>query len=258
MFKKITGLILLGCLILILVLSIKETIENKPERIINKLPKEKWEIFDPNVELVYGAKYMNIIPVGTVSFKVKRSGEFQNKEVYHLVAHAETGSLLSFFYETKAVIQSYMDVEKLYSYRYWEEMCLPEGERRSKEILYDQEEYIAQRNGYKMKILPATQDPLSALFYLRAQRLEPEKEFSINILTDEENYEMKTNVLAKANDICHLVINVARWDRSSPHGVNFHVWMSDDERRLPLLIKAKTKAGPVTLRLVSINHKNAL
>lgn len=253
MIKKITGYILLGCTILITILFIKERILDNPHNILKKLPTEEWQVFSEGKELVFLVKYFGIIPIGKAKIRVDGSTRYTGRDVYKLVAEAETTGFISNFYKARAVIESYMDKDKLYSLRYIENLILPEKDIETKEIIYDQENLIMRRGNFKRKILPHTQDPLSAIFYLRFQDFNIGKSIVMNTITKQENYEFRTSVIGKQDDIWLLKSKVQRQDRSSYyHGVEFYLFISDDSRRLPLLIKSFTKIGLVTARLSEI------
>lgn len=253
MIKRIFGFILLACVILVVILSVKETVIDNPEGILEKLPKEEWSVFTEEKELIFLVKYMGIIPIGKAKIKVDSSTSYNGRDVYKLLAEAETSGFAAIFYKAKARIESYMDKNKFYSLRYKEELILPDDKGpKIKEIIYDQENHIMTRANMKRKILPDTQDPLSAIFYLRIQDFNIEESIVMNTITKEENYEFKTDVTKKQDNLWMLKSKVQRQDRSSYHGVKFYLWLSSDLRRLPLLVKLWTQAGPITMRLIDI------
>jgi len=271
MVKKIIGIIFVVGVILIIVLSIREGITNNPRRILNRLiekgglakskglvPKDL--IFKEGEGLNFSVKYMWIIPMGDADIELKELMNYQGHKVYHLVAKVETSKFISKFFNASARVESYMDTQKLHSLRYKEETYIPDHEPEIKDITYDQKNLVMELRGVKRKILPDTQDPISALFYIRTQEFESGKAFTINIITKEENYELRAEVLKRdvvstsSGEVGLWVVDssVRRWDRSSHHGATFTIWFTDDERKLPILIKIKTKVGPVSARLVDV------
>lgn len=251
MIKKIFFFALIVCAMLILILSIKEKILDNPENILKRFSKEEWAVFSEGKELIFLAKYMNIIPLGKAKIRVDGSTRYMGRDVYKLVAEAQTSGLASIFYKAKARIESYMDKNKLYSLRYIENLILPEKDVETKEIIYDQENLIMTRGETRVKILPNTQDPLSAFFYLRAQDLDLNKSFNINTITKEDNYRLGVEVVKKIEGVWLLKSTLERQNKTRSGGV-FYIYLSDDQRRLPLLVKAWTKAGLVTIRLIEI------
>lgn len=252
MIKKIVGFILLGCVFLVIILSVKESLIDNPEGILKRLPKEEWSVFTEGKELVFLVKYMGIIPIGKARMKVDSSTKYNRRNVYKLFAEAETSGFVSIFYKAKAGIESYMDKNKLHSLRYTENIILPDKGAETKEIIYDQDNLIMTRKDFKRKILPNTQDPLSAIFYLRTQDFNVGQSFIINIISKEDIYDLKADILKKDGGIWMMKIAVGRQNKSSYHGGNFSVWISDDTMRLPLLVKGWTQVGLVTMRLINI------
>lgn len=251
MIKKIFFFALMVCAMLISILSIKEKILDNPENILKRLPSEEWSVFTEGKELVFLVKYFGIIPIGKAKIRVDGSMSYNGREVYKLVAEVQTSGFASVFYQAKARIESYMDKDKFYSLRYEENIILPDKDIETKEIVYDQENLIMQRGNFKRKILPNTQDPLSAIFYLRTQDFDINKSLSINTITKEENYEIKINVIKKLDGIFLLKLTVERQDKTRQVGT-FYLWLTDDLRKVPLLIKGWTKAGFITARLIEI------
>lgn len=251
MIKKILGSILLICLILVIILSIKEAILDNPINILRKIPDGNWNVFTEGKELVFLVKYLGIIPVGLAKMKLEGLVTYNARKVYKLVAKAGTAGFISSLYKAKAEVSSYMDKDKLYSLRYTENLILPDKETEIKEIIYDQDNLIMTRGKTRVKILPNTQDPLSAFFYLRAQDLDLNKSFNINTITKEDNYRLGVEVVKKIEGVWLLKSTLERQNKTRSGGV-FYIYLSDDQRRLPLLVKAWTKAGLVTIRLIEI------
>lgn len=271
MFRKIIVSISGLVIILFVILFIKESVASTPERILNNLIEkgnsklqEKLEppdtTFREGEELIFATKYMWVIPTGNANIEVKGPLTYQGRKIYHLFGKAETSPFFSRFFKASASIESYMDAEKLHSLRYKEETYIPEHEPEIKDITYDQKNLVMELDGVKRKILPNSQDPLSALFYIRAQEFEPGKTFIVNTIAKKKNYELKAEVLRKevvktlAGELEVWVLDstIRRSDRSSyVHRGSFTAWLAG-ETKLPILIKARTRVGPITFRLVGL------
>lgn len=250
MIRKTINFILLACVILVVILSIRETILNNPYFILRKLSKEEGGIFSEGKELIFLVKYMGIIPVGIAKMKVEGVTIYNGKNVYKLLAQAEILKPISIFYKAKARIESYMDKKRLHSLQYIENLYLPHKDVKTKKIVYDQDKLIMRRENMKRRIPANTQDSLSSIFYLRTLDFKLNKTFTINLISKQEIYELKAEALKKDRGIWMIKATVARKDRSSSHGINFLIWLSDDARRLPLLFKSWTPAGLVIMRLI--------
>ncbi len=218
--------------------------------------------FKGGEELKLRVKYLGFIPAGSITMRVK-DVSFRGKEVYLLVAGAEASPLFSFFNKFRSVFESYMDAGNLYSLRFLE-YTRSGNDVDERLTLYNQKTGIAETcergkpGNRKVKIEDNTQDFLSALYFLRTKELKVGESFLINLNDRKNNYEMEVKILRKesvkvpAGRFTAYVaeVKVRRVRKKNP-GTTLTVWLSADARKLPLLIKAGTKIGPLEASLIS-------
>lgn len=146
-------------------------------------------------------------------------------------------------------------------------MKIREGShRRDKEIIFDQKggkaEYIDHLGGLKMTldILQNTYDFYSGFYYLRTLKLEVGKPVFVNILDSMRMWNVEVQVLKKEKlktilgeietiQVRPLVKSEGIFERK---GV-IDIWVTDDERRIPVKMKTKVKIGSITATLVKVN-----
>jgi hypothetical protein len=204
--------------------------------------------------------YLGFLPTGQAELKNMGIEIYQGKEVYHLLAEAKVSKFMSKFLNAKAIINSYIDKNKLHSLRFTQTSILPDKPKDEKEVLYDQEKNIMELRGVRRQILPDTQDPLSAMFYIQHQPLELGKEFDININTNQKNYRLYVKVIRKEeylvdNKTVRLLLlqgDIRRRDKNPYHKSTFNLWILDNQYKIPILIKAMTNGGLITIRLTDI------
>lgn len=146
-------------------------------------------------------------------------------------------------------------------------MKIHEGShRRDKEILFDQKagkaEYIDHlgREKLTLNILQNTYDFYSGFYYLRTLKLEVGKPVYINILDSKQMWNVEVQVLNKEKlktilgviDTIHIRPLVKSEGIFERKGV-IDIWLTDDERRIPVTMKTKVKIGSVTATLVKVN-----
>ena len=110
----------------------------------------------------------------------------------------------------------------------------------------------------KRKIPGNTQDPLSALFYLRWQEYEEGKRITFNVNSHKENYTLNTQlagndtVALKDGQRKLLIIDseISSPKEYSKSEAKIITYITDDNARIPVLIKIRTKFGPLTVRLI--------
>ncbi len=217
------------------------------------------DAFKDGEKITLAVKYMGIIPTGRASIEVKE-WLYQGQEAYYLTVEMKSSPFFSFFYRVNDVIESYVDAQKLHSLRFVEH--LREGRHlMEKETTYDQKEHIAdytiktKNRTYRVKISPDTQDALSTLYYLRAQEFKEGKVIELSVNNHKENYQVKVKILGKekiktqTGEFLAWRIQPTIIQEGTPQKGRVIVWFTADERKIPLLLKAKTPIGPVTAYL---------
>jgi hypothetical protein len=213
--------------------------------------------------LSYLIKYLWVIPVGTVEVEVGKSDAYRNKQVYPLVAKGSVSPFIARFVKAEGVIKSWVDTRRFYPWRY-EEKAHAEGHRPSRKVIeYDQAAHIMEFEKVRRKIPNNTQDPLSALFYLRWQEYGKDEEISLNVNSNQENYTLLTR-LRKRNTITHGAETMAVFitdsvikspKRHARSEAKITTYMLGETRRIPFLLKIRTKFGPLVVRLTGVAYK---
>jgi len=215
-----------------------------------------------------------IIPAGEVSMEV-REMKYRGYEVYSPLLTMKAAKFFSFFVPAEGDVRSYLDARRLYTHRY-EEHFIAGRHTYERLTVYDQRNRLAaydvpvkDRMGKvmrikkkKVRIPPNTQDMLSALYYIRTQELKEGKVLTINANERSKNYKIKIKVLGKekvtvpAGTFLTWVIepiSIQRLDKEKgvEKGTGL-IYLSADERKLLVLIKAKTKLGSVGVQLIDV------
>jgi hypothetical protein len=207
-------------------------------------------------KLSYVVKYMGV-KIGTMTMEVKRILEFNGRLVYHIVSEVKSSPPLSLFFRVNDKIESYLDVEKLRSLRYIKH--LHEGDSiKNEEVIFDYNSCVAI---YPTSIVPipsGVQDPLSALYYLRTLSLNVGDSFIIPTNSNKKNYNLEIKTLRREKIKTSFGTHSTLVIESLPklggmfhHKGNMKIWLTDDERKIPILIKSSTPIGVITAILVS-------
>ena len=206
-------------------------------------------------------KYLWIIPVATADISVGPIQNYRGHRVYPVIAEGKLITFIDQFVKAHGTIKSYIDVNKLYPWGY-EENAQAEGHSPSiKNIRYDHTSQTMEFEGVKRKIPENTQDPLSALFYLRWQNYTQDDEINLNINSNQENYTLLTrlskvdslNVNGTERPIQITSSNIKSPKRYSKSEAKITTYMLNDSNRIPFLIKVRTKFGPIIIRLIKAN-----
>jgi len=241
--------------------------------ILKPVTRPGTEAFRGGEKLTFLVKFW-IIPAGEVTMEV-REMRYRGYEVYSPLITMKAAKLFSFFCPAEGNIRSYLDAQRLYTHRY-EEHFIAGRHTYERLTVYDQRNRLAtydvpvkDRMGKvmrikkkKVRIPPNTQDMLSALYYVRTQELKEGKILTINTNERRKNYRVKIKVLGKekvtvpAGTFLAWVIepvSIIRIDKEKEEekGTGL-IYLSADERKLLVLMKAKTKLGSVTVQLIDV------
>ncbi len=146
-------------------------------------------------------------------------------------------------------------------------MKIHEGShRRDKEIFFDQKgckaDYVDHLGKMRLTlpILPNTYDFYSGFYFLRTMKLEVGKPVFVNIFDSMKMWNVEVLVLKKEK--LDTVLGEVNTIRVRPlvksEGIfqrkgAVDIWLTDDERRIPVKMKTKVTIGSITATLVKVN-----
>jgi len=199
------------------------------------------------------------IPIGSGWIEVKEIVELEGRRAYHIEAQGHSNEVLSAFYPVHDVVHSYVDVETLRPLRF--EKHQQEGHYRADEVVtFDDTARLATyrslRNG-SVKEIPIPddfQDLISALYWFRAQPFRHERVLTLNLYTDEKIYQTEIDVkppmllelLKRGTFPCLIVEPKTSFKGLLVKRGRLWAYLTADEHRLPLLVRATTPWGPMS------------
>jgi hypothetical protein len=187
--------------------------------------------------------------VGRASLEVEGIEQVDGQDCYHLVALAKTSGLTEVIFPVNNTVESWLDVKGLFTRRFRQNRS--EGKHaRQDETQYDYEKKLATTtnlvNG-KVKQMELTEpvlDVISSLYYVRTQplKLDTEQLFLLNAV----NTNMTVNIRPDQRKLISVrPVGEVQALRIEPKPTFYMVaanngrmwfWISDDARRLPLLV----------------------
>ncbi len=215
--------------------------------------------FGPGEKLVFRVIYL-AAPAGIATLEVGGMSEVDGTEVYRFLATASSSTLFSLFYRVKDRIESFVDVRNLEPVRFEKHLREGRSYRNSEVTIFDRTRNVARTGDREMEILPGIQDSLSSFYYLRTQVLDVGQTVSVNVNADEKNYCVEVKVLREET--------VRKWGRNVRTVVvqpilrdvrlggilkekgNVLIWLTDDEKRIPVFITARVAFGHLSFVLV--------
>lgn len=205
-----------------------------------------------------------VIPVGWATMHVQGIKEYEGHQVYHIVMRAWSNSFLSTFYKLRDIAETDMDVEGLFSWRFYKNQS-EGGYRADEEVKFDHKKHMGFYRSFKngtvkeFQIPPRVQDALSSIYYFRSLPLKEGESLFMDVNADEKNWKLEVQVkdFQKRKEVrkfgvmdAFYVEPLAQFKGMFDRRGRVWVWVSSDRRRLPFLVKSKVPFGSVTATLV--------
>lgn len=205
--------------------------------------------------LVYVAKYLNFIPFGKVEIGIKDITKYDNKDVFLIECKAKTAKWISLLFKAEAYLKSFVDIERLYPYKFEQVIKVAGKEDDVRTAYYDRENNIMNAIGKGKKRVPSdVRDPLSAIYYLRTNLGDEHRTVTQIVNNNQSNYIFKAEIKGKrkVKDYTCLIVdsNVRRENKSMYHSLDVTFYITNTNEKIPLVIKAKTNVGPISLILL--------
>jgi len=222
----------------------------------NDISKKKYA-FKSGEWLKFRMSYSNFLNAGYSTMEV-RGASNNGKEAFHILGKGKSTGLISLFFKVEDDYQTFMYKESLKPYRFIRKIN-EGGYTKDQEIFFDHTTNLATVNNYKhetvekYKISSEIQDMLSALYFLRNQEISNLKEgddIELKLFMDDEITVFKLQFLEK--EIIKTKFGKVRAIAFRPlvqtgrvfkEQESVTVWVSDDENKIPLLIKASLAVG---------------
>ncbi len=215
----------------------------------------KSEAIKVGEKLVFSVRY-GILRAGEATMEITGIEEVDRNPCYHVVSRAKSNSFFDRIFKVRDTVQTWMDVEFLFSRRF--EKSLREGGfQRHETVEMDQEHRMAKYNdGSVFEFAAGAHDILSAFYYARTLSLEPGEEFWLESHTDRKNYPLKVTVHGRetirtpaGKYDCLVVEPMLRTPGLFKHEGKLTIWLTDDSRRMPVQMRSKVAIGSITVVL---------
>lgn len=198
----------------------------------------------------------------TLEVRDKKIGD---TNIYHVRGHGKSTGVLHAFFKVNDTYQSYIDTETLLPIQFFRDID-EGGYKKNKIIWFNQNARSAKVRDLKhdteetYSTEPEVQDMISAFYYIRNQidtHLKNEgDELTINMFFDENNYQFKTVLVGKETlktkfgKIKTLKLRpYVQEGRVFKEKESLTVWISDDDNKIPVKLKAKLAVGSLTADL---------
>lgn len=202
--------------------------------------------------------HYGIVNAGYATLEVKEAVK-NNKKVFHAIGKGWTTGMTKFFFKVDDNYESYFDKETGNPYQYVRKID-EGGYTKNQQGFFDHTKHTVLVKDYKNKnektiVIPAnTQDILSTFYYLRnhptIDQLKVGESISIDMFFDDETTKFKLKYIGK-EDIktkfgtipCMVFRPYVQAGRVFKEQESLTVWISDDDNKMPIRIKASLAVG---------------
>ena len=211
--------------------------------------------FKRGEKLRFSVQY-GFIKAGSAWLEVPEVKDFQGHQVYTLVARAESNGFFSTVYKVRNRIESYWDREGLFSVRYAENRR-EGGYKVKNEIVFDHDRHEARyTNGTTYPVPPNVQDALSSFYYTRFQALPMGGSIVFDYHASRKSQPMEVKVIGRervntpaGTFDCIVIEPILKAGGIFKNKGRLVVWLTDDERRMPVLMRSKVMVGSISVVL---------
>ena len=189
---------------------------------------------------------------------------YQQKKMFHAIGKGWTTGISSWFMEVDDHYESYFDSSNR-PYKFIRKID-EGGYTKDKKLFFNHSEKkvsvvdIKKNKKQTFSIPETVQDMVSVFYYLRnynTSNLKPGDVIVVNMFFDEEVYPFKlkligrTTLKTKFGKIKSLIFRpIVQSGRVFKEDESLTVWISDDQNKMPLLIKAKLLVGSLKASLI--------
>lgn len=191
--------------------------------------------------------------------QVQNLQRMDGRRVYHIVTKTESNSFVSKFYKVRDRAESFIDAESLYTRRFVKHLR-EGGYKKDYEVRFDQgAKKAVYDDGSSVDVPARVHDVLSAFYYVRTLPLPSGGTIQIPTHDNKKSYDMEVLVHGRerievpaGKFDCVMVEPVLKSEGVFKSKGSIYVWLSDDARRIPVLVKSKVPVGSISVSLTDM------
>lgn len=226
--------------------------------------QEKKEAFKSGELLRYKMSYSGWLRAGTAILEIEETA-YNGKKVFHAKGSGWTSGPIKWFYKVDDVYESYFDKDSVKPYLFKRKID-EVGYKKNRSIRFN----YSSKKAYVQDFINQTdtsiafvnvQDMMSSFYYLRNQKVDDLKigdEIGIDMFLDSQVYRFKLQFLGremlstKFGKIKSLIFRpLVQSGRIFKAEESVTLWVTDDDNRIPIKMKASLSVGSLRAELES-------
>jgi hypothetical protein len=211
--------------------------------------------FRAGESLRFSVQY-GFIKAGSAWLEVPEVVDWNGHPSWRLVARAESNGFFDKVYKVRNRIESVWDQERRFSWRYFEDRH--EGHYNANDTLYFDPAIreVRYKDGRTYAIPPDAQDALSSFYYTRFQALPLGGSITFDYHASRKSLPLEVKVLGRqtvktpaGRFNCVVIEPVLNAGGIFKNKGRLVIWLTDDARRMPVLMKSKVLIGSISVVL---------
>lgn len=216
----------------------------------------KQQAFKPGEKLTFSIGW-EFISAGTAVLSVNDQQIIKNRPCYKFSAITSSNTFFSTLYKVRDTLYSYVDAEGLYPVRY--SKAAHEGDyKRHFTVDFDHvllKASISDADSGKSTItIPQfVQDIISCFYFMRTQEVKIGHKYTVSVFDNGKVKDVPIEVVSKES----IEVEAGNFDCiivKTPIGPfknksDLFIWLTDDQRKMPVLMKSKIAIGSVRAEL---------
>lgn len=223
--------------------------------------------FTTGEKLTYSISWSNLVKAGIAVMEVSSCTTTDNRPAYLLTSRTHSVGVLDMVYPVKDLVESVVDAEDLSSLQF--KLTERHGERRrEREMDFDPQHgtvKVSVNNGTPeiFPVPPRVQDAFSSLYYVRTrQDFLIGKPILIAVHDDEKTWSVEVQTMGRekiktpAGEFDTIKIKTyPRYEGVFMHRGEIFIWLTDDARKIPVLMQSKISIGSIMATLTDIQGR---
>ncbi len=216
-------------------------------------------------KLTYSISWSSILDAGTSVMEVKEVTGPDGKKAYNFISIARSTGMMDRFYKVYDRVESLIDAEKFSSLAFYLDQT--HGKRKKKrEMLFDHVHntvlVITDGKEASYTVPSVVQDSLSSLYYVRTrQDFTVGKPIIVDVHEDGKTWAVEVHTLGREKIKTALgefdtikIKTYPKYEGVFRHTGEIYIWLTDDARKVPVLMKSEISIGTIDARLVEFRN----
>ncbi len=225
-----------------------------------KYPTIKTKSFESGEWLRYRVSY-GFVDAGEAILTVQETSKkgANGRPLYHVRGEGTTLSAFNVVFKVHDIYESYIDQEGAFPW-YFVRRVNEGGYIKNQDYTFKQDQQLVHNGEKDFKVPLGIQDMISSFYYARTldfESMQPGDETEFNCFMDDEIYPLRVKFhgyedirIRKGKFNCMKFTPVVQEGRYFEKDDDVIFWVTNDDNRIPVLVKAKIPVGTIKMHLV--------